>query len=59
MATEDKLDKEERIRLEALAQANFSTQGRVSPEQVLEIADLYAAYIKGAQIVRSSTSNPQ
>lgn len=51
---EDKLTHDQRLRLEALSQANFTTQGRAPPETVLEVATLYLAFIQGATLVAGS-----
>jgi len=53
--TEDKLTRDERIRLEALAQANFSVQGRAEPGTVLEVAMLYEGFIRGGTATPHNT----
>jgi hypothetical protein len=47
--TEDKLNKEERIRLESLNQANLrhSVSGKRLDEDIIRTARLFEAYIKG------------
>ncbi len=50
--TEDKLDPDQRIRLEALAQANAThgapmTPRAINPEQVLTTAARYERFIRG------------
>lgn len=43
---EDKLDHDERLRLECLAQANATGHGQ-SPEQIIEKATRYERFVRG------------
>lgn len=59
MIANDQLTREERIRLEALSQANSTVLGRADYQIVLIVAQFYEGYIRSGRNLTDSTLNKQ